>query len=280
MREPAELFYSSNDMKLFLGDAFSVVAALDTESIDCVVTSPPYWRQRDYAGHPGQWGQESTVGAYVDNLVYLFGALMPKLKPAGVVWLNIGDKRLGGQLCGVPWMVAKDMQCDGWHLRSAVVWDKPNGMPESCTDRVSQNYEQVFMFTRSNDHYFDLSPLRVLYDGDRAPSRRARSGHTNKGNSATGAWSGSHDGRNPGSVWSIPTQPFPGAHEAVMPPELARRCVLSSCPPGGTVFDPFHGSGTTGMVAVESGRRYIGGDINAGYLEDSLRTRLQTATLF
>lgn len=276
----SNLFYESPDVTLFHGDAFSVVNSLEKESVDCVVTSPPYWHQRDYAGHPEQWGQEKSVGAYVDKLVYLFSALMPKLKPHGVVWMNLGDKRVDGQLCGVPWMVAKDMQTDGWCLRSAVIWDKPNGMPESCSDRVSQNYEQVFMFSRSVEHFFDLDPLRVLYDGDRSPSRRARSGHTNKGNSATGAWSGAHNGRNPGSVWSIPTQPFPGSHEAVMPPELARRCIVSSCPPGGVVFDPFHGSGTTGKVAVETGRRYIGGDINESYLDLSLRTRLQNATLF
>lgn len=273
------VFYESHDLRLLLGSAWDVAASLDDDSVDCVVTSPPYWRLRDYGGRPEQWGQERSVGQYVDRIVGLFGLLLRKMKPEGVVWLNLGDKRVDGQLCGVPWMVAKDLQTDGWHLRSAVVWQKPNGMPESCTDRVSQNYEHVFMLTRGRDHYFDLDPLRVMYDGDRSASRRARSGHTNKGNSATGVWSGEHSGRNPGSVWSIPTQPFPGAHEAVMPLELARRCVVSSCPEGGLVFDPFHGSGTTAQAAVENGRRYVGGDINEGYLRLSLDTRLQNGTL-
>ena len=129
----ADLFYESPDVTLFHGDAFSVVRGLENESVDCVLTSPPYWRQRDYSGHPDQWGQEKSVGSYVDKLVYLFSAIMPKLKPRGVVWLNLGDKRVDGQLCGLPWMVAKDMQSDGWLLRSAVVWDKPNGMPESVS---------------------------------------------------------------------------------------------------------------------------------------------------
>ncbi len=82
------------------------------------------------------------------------------------------------------------------------------------------------------------------------------------------------NGKNPGDVWSMPTQPFPGAHFACFPPELPRRCILAGCKPGGTVLDPFHGSGTTGMVAAEQGRRYIGIELNADYLDLSLRTRL------
>lgn len=273
------LHYEDDSLTLYHGSAFDTVAALEPDSVSCVVTSPPYWKLRDYRSNPDQWGQEKTIGQYVDRLVYLFSALSRKLTDDATVWLNLGDKRLDGQLCGLPWMVAKDLQTDGWHLRSAIVWDKPNGLPESVTDRVSTNYELVFMLSKSRNHYFNLDPIRVEYDGDRAPSRRARSGHTNKSNSASGEWSGDHSGRNPGSVWRIPTQPFPGAHEAVMPLELARRCVLAGSPPGGLVFDPFHGSGTTAQAAVETGRRYVGGDINAEYLDLSLSTRLANGTL-
>lgn len=271
-------YYESESVTLYHQTAMDTVRGLEDNSINCVVTSPPYWNLRDY-GEPNQWGTEPTIGQYVDHLVNLFGALERKLTHDGTVWLNLGDKRIDGELCGIPWMVAKAIQTDGWKLRSAIVWHKPNGMPESCTDRVSSNYEMLFMLARSTDHYFNLDPLRVEYDGDRSPSRRARTGHTNKANSAKGKWAGSHDGRNPGSVWSVPTQPWPGAHEAVMPLELAKRCILAGCPPGGVTLDPFHGSGTTGQAAVMLGARYIGADINSEYLDLSLRSKLSNHPL-
>ena len=117
---------------------------------------------------------------------------------------------------------------------------------------------------------------------DRAASRRARSGHTNKPNSATGAWTTSdvdQRGRNPGDVWTINTQPFPGAHFAVMPTKLAERCIQAGCKPGGVVLDPFSGSATTGLAAGRHGRRYVGIDLNREYLELSLRTRLAQTSL-
>lgn len=272
-------YFKDSSVTLYHSSAMQIACEMEPESIDCIITSPPYWRQRNYLDNPGQWGNEDTVGQYVDHLVYLFSALMPALKPEGTVWLNIGDKRIEGQLCGIPWRVALDLQADGWVLRSAIVWHKPNGLPESVTDRVSQNYEMLFMLTKDRHHFFDLDPIRKQYDGDRAPSSRARSGHTNKSNSATGSWSGDHSGRDPGSVWSIPTQPFSGHHEAVMPLDLARMCVQAGCRRGGIVFDPFSGSGTTGKAAVELGRSYVGSDINAEYLELSLKTRLETGVL-
>lgn len=275
----ATIHYKDHDVTLIHGTAWETAQHLNDNTVDCIVTSPPYWKQRNYADNPKQWGQQPTIGHYITDLTDMFSLMRRKLKDTGVMWLNLGDKRLDGQLCGIPWLVAKDLQEDGWHLRSAVVWDKPNGMPESVTNRVSENYEMVFMLTKTEKHYFNLDPIRVQYDGDRAPSRRARPRAGNKANSLKPGWTGDHNGRNPGSVWSIPTQPSPLQHEAMMPYTLAKRCIESSCPPNGLVADPFHGTGTTGQVAVETGRRYVGGDINAEYLDISLKTKLQTTTI-
>lgn len=210
----------------------------------------------------------------------------------------------GKNLLGIPWRVAFALQDDGWILRNDIIWSKPNAMPESVTDRLSTRHEHLFMLTKSRRYWFDLDPIReeVIYPpGSPALSwardskeadvpgqsmRQHRSARTHgKAESAALAPTGKrHDaqdqrGKNPGDVWSIATQPFPGAHFAVMPPELARRAVLAGCKPGGTVLDPFSGSGTTGLVAQQTGRKYVGIDLNADYLDLSLRTRLQQAAL-
>ena len=185
-------------------------------------------------------------------------------------------------LLGIPWRVAFALQDDGWILRNAIVWNKPNAMPESVTDRLSGRYEHVFLFTKSPRYYFDLDAVRVEYQGDRTPSRTARSGATNKENSIATPWRAdqtNNGGKNPGDVWVIPTQPFTDAHFAVMPLTLAQHCIMAGCPDGGTILDPFSGSGTTGLAAQRLGRRYIGIDINAEYLDLSLRTRLHDAAL-
>lgn len=206
-------------------------------------------------------------------------------------------------LIGIPWRVAFALQDDGWILRNDIIWAKPNTMPESVTDRLSGKHEYVFMLTKSRRYWFDLDAVREQYDGDREASRRSRSGRVNKANSVKTPWvppesrpigwndqsnmgaTGSQHtwtdkgGRNPGDVWTIPTQPFPDAHFAAMAPKLAHRCIAAGCKPGGTVLDPFSGSGTTGMVAQRLGRKYIGIDLNRDYLDLSLRTRLRDAAL-
>lgn len=207
-------------------------------------------------------------------------------------------------LFGIPWRVAFALQDDGWILRNAVIWHKPNGMPSSVTDRLSNRYEHVFLFAKSPRYWFDLDAIRVEYSGDRTPSRTARSGAVNKANSIGTPWRADktpyppginpqnaraatgerrtwedRGGKNPGDVWVVPTQPFTAAHFAVMPLTLAQQCILAGCKPGGTVLDPFSGSGTTGLAAQRTGRRYIGIDINAEYLDLSLSTRLHAQAL-
>jgi DNA modification methylase len=194
-------------------------------------------------------------------------------------------------LLGIPWRVAFALQDDGWILRNANVWHKPNAMPESVTDRLSCRYETVFLFARSRRYQFDLDQIRepLLHpdaaDGSRVfgGSNKAASLDTGSSSRRTGSvygqarpWANSgqgddHEarnprGRNPGDVWTIPTSPYPGAHFATMPPALARRCILPAAREGQTVLDPFTGSGTTGMVARQLGRHFIGIDLNADYL--------------
>lgn len=196
-------------------------------------------------------------------------------------------------LYGIPWRAAFALQDDGWILRNAIIWHKPNAMPESVTDRLSGRYEHVFLFSKSRHYWFDLDPIREPIEhptcvGARAPvitedptpyppgvrpqAGRARTGNRRK-------YVGSELGRNPGDVWTITTKPFPGAHFAVFPPELPERCILAGCKPGGTVLDPFNGSGTTGLAAQRTGRKYIGVDINRDYLDLTLSSRLQQSAL-
>lgn len=304
-------YYADDSVALHHGDSLTVAREMPSGSMDCIVTSPPYFGLRDY-GIDGQYGLESSPAEYVETMRALFAELRRALAGDGTLWLNIGDCYAGGggstpakNLLGIPWRVAFALQDDGWILRNAVVWHKPNAMPESVTDRLSTRYEMVFMFSKSLKYWFDLDPIREEYDGDRDLSRRAHRS-ANKPNTVRNTWppvggtqgatgrigasarratqgaqaSPEPVGRNPGDVWTIPTQPFTGAHFAVMPAKLAERCIQAGCKPGGTVLDPFSGSGTTGLAAARHGRKYVGIDLNADYLDLSLRTRLSQTTLF
>ena len=156
-------------------------------------------------------------------------------------------------------------------------------MPESVTDRLSKRYEMVFMLSKKPKYWFDLDPIREAHTCDRLRGSSGPRSATGTGrNDATAPTinkQGSPGGRNPGDVWNINTQPFSAAHFAVMPRELAQRCIPAGCKPGGTVLDPFSGSGTTGLAAQRLGRKYIGIDLNPDYLKLSLDTRLADATL-
>lgn len=304
MTEP---YYQDDQVTLWHGDALAVLREMQDGSANCIVTSPPYFGLRDY-GVDGQLGAESSPAEYVENMRALFAEARRALANDGTLWLNLGDsyasnskwggsaggkhvtalhgdskvgrgKRTTGlpdkNLIGIPWRVAFALQDDGWTLRNSIIWAKPNAMPESVTDRLSMRHENVFMFSKSRRYWFDLDPIREPHMSD--PSRAgANALRGQKAMRAVGPNSGAYsdDGRNPGDVWTIATQPYPGAHFAVMPSALAERCILAGCKPGGTVLDPFSGSGTTGMAAAKHGRRYVGIDLNADYLDLSLRTRL------
>jgi DNA modification methylase len=178
----------------------------------------------------------------------------------------------------LPERVAWSLIEDGWCLRNRVVWHKPNAMPESVADRLANRHEATFLFVRSARYWFDLDAIREPRRGQRLEGRSGyRDDHPSKGRVLARAL---HPlGRNPGDVWTIPLAPFPEAHFATFPPDLVEGCVLAGCRPGGIVLDPFTGSGTTGMVALKHGRRFVGIDLSAKYLDLALHTRLAQSAL-
>jgi DNA modification methylase len=264
------------------GDAATVLATLPRESVDAIVTSPPYYGQRDY-GVEGEIGREATPQEYVERLREVFRECLRVLAPTGTLWLNLGDKYERGELLGMPWRVAFGLKDDGWLLRSDIIWHKPNAMPLSVKNRPTVDHEYLFLFVRQAQYFYDQDAIREPHRTFGADSRmRGGRGHffQRGGTPEEGKFGGSsnlHDGRwdqafhpkgrNRRTVWEIPLSKSRDAHFAVFPQELVRRCILAGAPAGGTVLDPFAGSGTTLVVAQELGRRAIGIDANPRYVE-------------
>jgi len=307
---------------LYVGDAREVMASMPDRSADCIVTSPPYWGKRDY-GVAGQYGRETGPAAYVETLRAVFAEARRVLADDGTCWLNLGDSySVGGSavtglhayagtglagrrapdmpaknLLGMPWRVALALQNDGWIVRNAIVWHKPNAMPESVRDRMNCRHELIFLLVKQAAYWFDLDPIRIPHASSppkrhcrppapgiparqrpaRPPERGRRPGgpsrppkygpHTRQvvaarryGTSRTGRV---HlNGRNPGDVWSINTRPYRGPHFAAFPIDIPLRAIAAGCKPGGMVLDPFCGTGTTGLAALQLGRRFTGIDLN------------------
>ena len=265
---PAQRPFRLTGSTLFEGNALAVLQALPTESVQCVVTSPPYWGLRDY-GIDNQIGLEPSLAQFLNRLTFVFAEVKRVLKRDGTLWLNIGDGYTSGNrgyratdkknparamnvrpptpdrlkpkdLIGVPWRLAFALQDDGWFLRSDVVWNKPNAMPESVQDRPIRSHEYLFMLTKSERYYYDRAAVREPADKGGLRHRR--------------------------TVWNVNTKPFAGAHFATFPPELIRPCVLASSRPGDFILDPFFGSGTVGLVAQEESRQYVGIELNPEYV--------------
>jgi DNA modification methylase len=171
-------------------------------------------------------------------------------------------------LLGIPWMVAFALRADGWFLRSAIVWHKPNPMPESVRDRPTSAYEHVFLLSKRAAYFYDAAAIAEVTEwpvGSRPDVPRG--GFDGKGADARGqeAFRALRDTRNARNVWTIATQPYSGAHFATMPPDLAERCIKAGSRPGDTVLDPFGGAGTTGLVADRLGRDAILCELNPEY---------------
>lgn len=272
---------SGTSWRIYQGDCRDAVKLLEPESIDTVVTSPPYYWQRDYEVN-GQFGLEPTIDGFVKNLVDAFAAIRPALKETGSVFLNLGDtyysakgrphgedskhrsRRLPGlravdgpglglprkSLIGIPWRVALAMQADGWTLRSDIIWMRNSAIPEPTSkDRPWRKFEHVFQFSKSPRYYFDRSGL----DGEEdiwliEPDRRSLAR---------------------------------GTHYAPYPRKLVERCLAIGCPEGGTVLDPFLGGGTTMFVADKMGRSSVGVELNpefCGFVADQMVKQESTET--
>ena len=291
-------------VKIINGDCREVLKTLPDCSVNCCVTSPPYFGLRDY-GVAGQLGLEQTPEQYVAEMVAVFREVRRVLRDDGTLWLNLGDSyasyrdgkatpdttrgnstgtlvpkgeaknRMAStfkgsaikhkDLIGIPWRVAFALQADGWYLRQDIIWSKPNPMPESVKDRCTKAHEYIFLLSKSARYYFDHEAIKEPLQGEpHATGNKKLDASRNDHDQMTKVW-GSNGMRNRRSVWTVTTKPFKGAHFATFPPDLIKPCILAGCQAGGTVLDPFGGSGTTGEVAAGNGRNAILIELNASY---------------
>jgi site-specific DNA-methyltransferase (adenine-specific) len=275
------------------GDAGKVMSQLPDRSIHSIVTSPPYFLQRDYSIE-SQIGAERTPEEYVEALRIVFGEARRILREDGTLWLNLGDKYHNGSLLGMPWRVALALMDDGWILRSDIIWHKPNAMPSSVKNRPTTDHEYIFLLCKSKNYFYDADAVRephvTFSEKSRMKGGRSHFGRVNgtpeqgknAGNSNLhdGRWDQAFHpkGRNRRTVWEIPLSKYRDAHFAVFPERLVELCILAGCPPAGIVLDPFCGSGTAALISRKLGRRFIGIDINRQYC-DMARNRLQQPSL-
>ena len=320
--------------QILRGDALTRLKELPQHSIDCVVTSPPYFLLRDY-GVTGQIGLESNVEEWVENLRPVFSELARVLKPGGGLWLNVADTFSASAASGAapksmvlaPERLLMALAADGWIVRSKVIWAKTNTMPNSVVDRLNTTYEPVYFLVRSPRYFFDLDAIREPIAVSLEIVQRAVAHNASKSlEEATTDASSPILGTNVGDVWRFPTKGFRGAHFATFPPELVRRPILATCPEQictacgralkrsietwriplggngwgrhpkdryvmrfterwhtlrqrgefvpcgcgaptvpGVVLDPFFGAGTTGLVAEQLGRDWIGIELSDEY---------------
>lgn len=275
-------YFVSSQVTLYKGNTINILSGMASESVDCIVTSPPYYGKRDY-GIEGQLGLEDHPQMYINKLVEIFREAKRILKPTGSLWVNIGDTYWSGkgQSHGVdlkqknrrfnrpqdksgkgPWCIPKQllliphrfaiaMQDEGWIVRNDNVWHKPAPIPDPVTDRCSLSHEYVFHFVKQRRYYFDAKAVAVPSNGKR-------------------------ETKPPFSVWIVPTVSEQAnsrrkKHIAVFPEQLVILPILATCPPNGVLLDPFCGSGTALFVAVAQGegRMAIGIDISEAALQEA-----------
>ena len=267
----AEPLVNLNRSVLICGRAVEALDLLPDQSVQTVVTSPPYWSLRDY-DVDDQIGRDDALADYVKSIVVTFDKVRRVLTDDGTVWLNVGDSYTSGNrryrapdrknraramrvrpatpeglkpkdLIGVPWRLAFALQDAGWWLRSEVIWHKPNAHPESVRDRPTKAHETVFLLSKNKDYFYDVDAVRGPND------RRLR------------------------TVWDINTEPRRRDdcgvedHPAVMPLTLAAQCVTITSKPGDLVLDPYAGSGTTLLVARALERRWAGIELNPAFVD-------------
>jgi site-specific DNA-methyltransferase (adenine-specific) len=289
--------------KIIQGDTFDVLKNISNDSIDCVITSPPYYSLRDY-NIRGQIGLESTFEEYIEKLCDIFDEIKRILKPEGTCFINLGDtyasgggrgvdqsfqrnknietkkdpndspksklrKTMGKSLLLIPPRFAIVMVKRGWILRNTIIWKKPDCCPESVKDRFTNDQEYIFFFTKNPNYYFgqQFEPI--------AESTTKRDRYTRITKGKDGPYAVVHDhetpsnpeGRNRRCVWEIPTASCKEAHFATFPIDLISPLIKAGCPKGGVILDPFMGSGTTAIGALKFKRNWLGIELNPEYIE-------------
>lgn len=252
---------------------------------------------------PAEMGLEPTPDEFVAALVEVFREVRRVLADDGTVWLNLGDSyaQAGGRgeqggssqrkgranvqaqerratstrppeglkpkdLIGIPWRVAFALQADGWYLRQDIIWNKPNPMPESVTDRCTKAHEYIFLLSKGPRYYFDADAIKEPAVTAGAPHKAGRKNDASRNDhSTTGTVRGDGEFRNRRDVWTVSTKPYREAHFATFPPDLIEPCILAGAPVGGMVLDPFGGAGTTGLVAERHGRHSVLTELNPAY---------------
>lgn len=271
--------------KVLHGSILDNLDNFQDKSVQAIITSPPYFKLRNYSNVEEdcnqEIGQETDVETYIRDLRTIFHELKKLLKDDGLLWLNLGDTYINKSLQGIPWRVALALVDDGWVLRSDVIWQKPNAMPSSVKNRPTTDHEYFFMFSKSKNYYYDADAIREPHvtfsenskmKGGRnhfgkrggTPEKGKNSGNSNLHD---GRWDQAFNpkGRNRRTVWSIPVSRFKGTHFAVFPEKLVEIPILASTRPNDIVFDPFTGSGTTGVVAKKLGRNFLGTELVSEY---------------
>jgi site-specific DNA-methyltransferase (cytosine-N4-specific) len=262
--------------QIIQGKCEDLLKTIPDSTVQCCVTSPPYWQLKNYESE-GQLGEEDTPESFVIKLANIFDDVKRVLKKDGVLWLNLGDTYCGGggycpnapsnllgskqsknrktkaksrpvppgykhkDLAGVPWMTALELRKRGWYLRSDIIWEKTTCMPEKVSDRPTRNHEYVFLLSKSNKYFYNADAIKEVAVGGGFKNKR--------------------------SVWRIARGAYKGAHGAVFPEKLVVWCVLGGSRENDLVLDPFCGSGTTGKVAIQLKRGFIGIEINASFCE-------------
>tara|TARA_R110000772_G_scaffold92531_3_gene189457 strand:+ start:3765 stop:4694 length:930 start_codon:yes stop_codon:yes gene_type:complete len=290
---------------IYQGNVLDRIKDIEENSVQCVVTSPPYWGLRDY-GSDSQLGLEETPEEFVNNLVKVFKEVKKVLKDDGTIWLNLGDsynsqtgsgfntnqnegqnhritelqKTQGSlvkkislkpkNLVGIPWRVAFALQADGWYLRQDIIWHKPNPMPESVQDRCTKAHEYIFLLSKSANYFYDnnaIAEKTLTTDSSNRDRSNDKLNNTPGREKMAGLKTNNYETRNKRSVWSINVQPYKEAHFATFPEKLPELCIKAGSKEGDIVLDPFFGSGTTGWVAQRLNRKWLGIELNEEYIE-------------
>lgn len=287
------------------GDALKVLKDIPDNSIDCCVTSPPYWSLRDYEDEK-QIGIEKTFEEYILNLCNIFDEVKRVLKESGTCWVNIGDcysqsgkagnpksdyakrhttfgKNCKKELHGIPTHVknlppktliqipsrfAIEMSNRGWILRNELIWHKPNCMPSSAKDRFTIDFEKLFFFTKNKKYWFKQQMEPTITRDTHIRNRdKGKLNNTPGRSRMSGLKTNNYEFKNKRSTWAISTKSFKGAHFAVYPEKLIETPIDAGCPKGGIILDPFIGSGTTAVVAKKQNKNYIGIETNREYIK-------------